>query len=435
MLAKYLYRNILWRGLLQVSAFLLNILLARHFGAAISGNIFYLASIYSLMVLLLSLSLESGITYYGIKNEVPAERLVNLSLLMGIFSAALLWGLSFFFKTAENAVRPLFDAICISFVCGNLLSTYSNSLFAARKDFVLPNIIAIAVNCLLILVMPGNGIVLRSLENDAFYYDLYFYSFLIAGISAMIFFCLKYIRVLSFRLPSADLLKKIFRYSLTAWTGNLIFFLVYRVDYFFVKRYCSSDELGNYIQVSRIAQLFFLLPTILAAVIFPLTASGNRKDMLRLLAIISRVILFLYLLACVLAGIVGQWLFPFVFGGSFDKMYGAFLYLTPGILALSMSYCITAYNAGINNLRINLVSAFIALVIIAAGNMALVHYYSINIAAAISSVGYIALLAYVMIRLKRQYDGPLSDFFIGRPGDLITLKKLLLNTIRPKDRQ
>ncbi|MCP9751440.1 lipopolysaccharide biosynthesis protein [Ferruginibacter sp. HRS2-29] len=435
MLAKYLYRNILWRGLLQLSAFLLNILLARHFGAAISGDIFYLASIYSFMVLLLSLSLESGMTYYGVKNEVPAERLVNLSLLMSILSAALLWLLSYFFKVGENGLRPLFDAICISFVCGNLLSTYSNSLFTARKDFVLPNIIAITINCLLILVMPGNGIVAQTLANDSSYYNFYFYSFLVSGIFATIFFCIKYIRILTFRLPSADFLKKIFRYSLTAWIGNLIFFLVYRVDYFFVKKYCMADDLGNYIQVSRIAQLFFLLPTILAAVIFPLTASGNRKNMLRLLAVMSRVILFVYLLACILIGISGQWLFPFIFGDSFTKMHTAFLYLTPGILALSMSYCITAYNAGVNNLRVNLISAFIALLIIAGGNLALLGYYSINIAAAVSSLGYFALLAYVMIHVKKEYDGPLSDFFIGRPTDLATLKKILLNTIRPKSRQ
>ena len=55
--------------------------------------------------------------------------------------------------------------------------------------------------------------------------------------------------------PCPPILKIVIRYSLFALMANLIYFLVNRIDYWFVEHYCSAEDLGNYIQASKLAQM------------------------------------------------------------------------------------------------------------------------------------------------------------------------------------
>ena len=63
---------------------------------------------------------------------------------------------------------------------------------------------------------------------------------------------------------------------LTALAANVVFFLVYKVDYMFVNYspVCTAADLGNYIQVSKLGQMMLIIPQIIASVVFPRTASG-----------------------------------------------------------------------------------------------------------------------------------------------------------------
>ena len=73
--------------------------------------------------------------------------------------------------------------------------------------------------------------------------------------------------------------------------ANIVFFLVYRVDYLFVNAspVCTAADLGNYIQVSKLGQLLLIIPQIIASVIFPRTASGiERKELNNTLMIMAR---------------------------------------------------------------------------------------------------------------------------------------------------
>src|SRR6202042_3662537 len=94
--------------------------------------------------------------------------------------------------------------------------------------------------------------------------------------TAMIFF-FQNISIPAVGFLSKAELRKLLRYSLFALASNIIFFLVYRVDYWFVKRFCSDNELGNYIQVSKIVQLFLILPLTIASIVFPYTAGETNK--------------------------------------------------------------------------------------------------------------------------------------------------------------
>ena len=226
--------------------------------------------------------------------------------------------------------------------------------------------------------------------------------------------------------------KLLFRYCALAFMGNLIYFLLYRVDYFFVERYCSASQLGNYIQVSKLAHLFFILPTILAAVILPVTAGGKQANIGNLLAMLSRTIFLIYLTICSLLALTVSWLFQFVFGKSFTAMYQPFLLLIPGILALSSIFTITAYFAGSNRIKINIIGSVYALLFILFGNMIFTPLFGINAAALISSIGYIVYQVYIIGVLKKEFKLPLSDFFIFKFTDIKKIGAGINDTIKNK---
>lgn len=421
---KLLYQNIFWRGLFFVSGFLLNILIARHFDAAITGWIYYLFTIFSFYTLIGSFSLESGIVYFGSKKEISLQNLVGFSLVWTL-CIAILVVVGYFLLLLFGEEIPLIKfEYALIFIAGNILLTFITGLFYAQKNYTTSNLTAIGANVLLIVLLL-NVNESSWLNNDAFIF-IYFASFLLLAIVLAVIFLLG-IPTPKMGLTNKPELKKLFRYSALAFSANVIFFLLYKIDYWFVNRYCSLEELGNYIQISKLAQMFFVLPGILAGALFPLIAGDHVKKAENTLKQLSRSIFLLYVIGCGLLILTGKWIFPFIFGDSFSGMYQPFLYLIPGILSLSTLYVLTAYFSGKNKVSVNLKGSIWALLVIVAGDAFFIPKYGIAAAAAVSSLGYIVYHIYVLYHFNRIHHSGFVDFFYFRMTDLKKLKASLKN--------
>ena len=433
--AKTLWQSFLWRSLYYISAFVVNILIARHFEASLSGSVYYLSSIYAFVVLLSSLSIESGIIYFSAKAQIPVERLFSFSILWAFFIGLITWlVILLFFKDAYNGISGQFLMVsAVLYISGNLLTTYCAGFFYAHSDFRSPNIIVVACSILLIALIPYNGRSVIPVVTNENYFYVYFGSFFVQGICMAIAARLKYIKAgLLYFITIAEF-RILFRYCALTFTGNVIFFLLYRVDYFFVERYCSAEQLGNYIQVSKLVHLFFILPTIMASAVFTMSAGEKQDGVNKLLPLISRSIFLLYAFTCLVSGLVGQWLFPFVFGASFTGMYKPFMMLIPGILALSGMFTITAYFAGKNKVKINIIAAVYAFIVILAGDIIFIPKYGIVAAAMVSSAGYIVYQIYIIASFKKEYECSAADFFIFRSSDLKQIRNAIYASLKIKN--
>ncbi len=428
-------QSIVWRGLYYVSAFIINILIARHFQASVSGAVYYLSSIYALVLLVSSLSLESGIIYFAAKKEIPVARLFNFSITWSLFiGLAGFITVYFFWGDAYPGIsKKLLIISSVTFIFGNLLTTYCTGFFYARNNFILPNCINIISPLVLIILIPYNGRSIIPAVTDENYFYIYFSSFFLQGICLAIAAKIKYIKTGMLQFLSLAQFRLLFRYCGLAFLGNIIFFLLYRVDYFFVEKYCDAGALGNYIQVSKLVHLFLILPTILASAVFPITAGGEKEDIHKLLTLLSRTIFFMYILACLVLGATGKWLFPFVFGESFIKMYQPFLWLIPGILALSGIFTLSAYFSGKNRIKVNIIGSVYALVVILAGDIIFIPRYGINAAALVSSAGYIVYQVYIISVFKKESPGSVADFFIFKVSDFRKIKNSVLNSIKKNE--
>jgi O-antigen/teichoic acid export membrane protein len=421
---KLLYQNILWRGLSLLSFFILNVGMARSFGAAASGSIFFIINFFALVLLVATVSMEAGLGYHTAKDKTVTSAPVLLSLLWAAVAAIIIWWCLPLFHISSNVALPVknFSGLSFLYVAGYLLLVFFTALFSARQNFIVPNLVATAANIVLLALLPG---VPAGKEAAAGFLENYFLVFFAQGVLLLLAFTAMYVRQPALLLPAAQF-KAIMRYSLQAFAANIVFFLVYRVDYWFVNYFCAGkDELGNYIQVSKIAQVFFILPGIAAGTVFSVTAAGQKNAMSTTVLRLSRLIFSGALSACLLLVLAGYWLFPQLFGAGFDKMYVPFLLLVPGILAIATLYPFTAYYAGKNRVAENIKGSLLALFVIIMGDLLLVPLWGINGAALVSSAGYMAYEWYILRQFKKEYAAGIRDFFIIKKEDWQQLKAML----------
>lgn len=422
--AKLFYHSIIWKGFYFLSAFILNVLIARHYQASVSGEIFYLINLYAFIILIAGISLESSMGYYVSKNEISIVKLLNFSLAWILVIA---FGLFIYMLSIKNFYTNRINILAVTFICGNLLSNYCAAMAYAKRNFFLPNIINISINISLIGILFLIKFIKPAIISDNTFIMIFFCSFLLQGIVNVFALGITYTKNWRLTFPTNVEFKKLFRFGLIAFAANIISFLLYRIDYWFVKEYCDAADLGNYIQASKLAQVFFILPGMLAGIIFPLTAGGHRQYVNDMLATISRLIFMFYIFTCGILASTGYWLFPALFGTSFKNMYIPFLLLIPGILALSTLYTLTAYYAGKNEISVNIKGASIALIFMIVADILFIPKYGINAAAIVSSVSYLVYHIYVLNTFTNEYKSSAISFFNFKFSDIQKIRNSIFN--------
>lgn len=431
-LKKLLLQSLLFRSLYFVSVLLVNVFLSRFLQASATGNLYYLTTIFGLIQLVAGLSLEAGITYFASGKIISFNKLLWLTVTWSFIVALLVLTGSFvylyYIKHSQpyDIVQYCFYSVC--YITGLLLINCCSVLFYAQDNYRLPNILLVLANAAFIFTVPFNGHNSDDkLVNMVTY--RYFLLFFLQGLVLAIAFIIKNKSWQQFGLPGLGQLKKLAKYSLTALVANVIFFLVYRVDYWFVHintASCTESDLGNYIQVSKLGQLFLIVPQIIASVIFPKSAgTAERGEINASIMIIARLFSQLFLLVIIVTLLFGNNLFTIVFGETFNRMQVPFLIIIPGIFCLSVLALLSAYFSGKGNLKVTVAGAAIALLVVIAGDYFLVPLYGIVGAAILSTIGYFVNFLYSLLRFYKDYSLSWADFFRWKKDDYRWLLSLV----------
>ena len=426
---KLLQQSLIWRIFYFATSLLLNIVLSRFLAAEGTGFVYYLSNFFSLILLIASCSIETGFTYFASNRLIDSNKLAGFGIIfIAIISAVLIFFFRFWFRYLEkdlpiNSIQ--YVEYAVFFVAGVLLNNLYTALFQAKSNFFLPNFLMGIMNMLFVIIL---------VMEKSFHYSVdemthsFFTFILLNGIVIAAVYLIKHKVGLFSALINLEKLQTLFTYSLLALTANIVFFLVYRIDFWFVKYNCSSTELGNYIQASKIGQLILVLPQIIASAMFPQTASGMlQDDVVASVIKLSRIIMQFFVLLFVFVLLFGNTIFIYVFGQSFDKMQLPLLLLVPGILCLSVLSLLSAFFGGKGMLQINLRGAVLGLFIVVLGNVMLLKYYSIQLAAIISTIGYFVNMFYSLQQFCAMNKINKSELFKWNINDWRWLMKLLFN--------
>ncbi len=428
-LNKLLQQSLLWRGFCFLTLLIVNVLLSRFLHSDGGGRIYYLTNFFSLILLLASLSMESGYTYYASSLKIDQHKLAWFSILWTVIVGMIVALLvnTFFYKISEpnNFRKEDYLLYSLEYICGILLMNFFSVLFFAQKNYFLPNLLISIINILLsVLVIVAS----KTALSPSIVIHSYFLSVLLDGIAIAVAFIWinKSYRTIS--LPSTSEFKTLIRYSILALAGNFIFFLVYRIDFWFVEHYRTQTELGNYIQASKLGQMLLIIPQILASVVFPQTAEGlNEANIKQNILTLSRLLMQFFLILMILAYFFGKFVFVQIFGSTFFSMHLPFLLLLPGILSLAILTLFSAYFGGSNRVKVNVIGASVALVFMVAGNYFFTFKYGMIAAAIISSICYSINLFYSLyVFLRTDTSFSILDFFRWQKADYLWVKQLLI---------
>lgn len=422
-LKKLLTQSIIWRSFYFFSILLINVFLSRYLQAAGTGNLYFLTIIFTFVQLILSLSADSSVIYFASGNIVERNKLITLSGVWSLVAGILMSGVVYaYFFVDASADKTLINWYCVFgflYVCGQSLTNYSVAIYYTKENYFLPNFLLGAVNIIYVLFIPGAKANHDSTHTQWLIF-FYFFTFFISGVLVFLSYVIQYKKEGAMRFPESHLFRQIIRYSLTALGANAVFFLVYRVDYLFVNYspVCTTADLGNYIQVSKLGQMMLVVPQIIAGVVFPRTASGIEPENLnKAIITIARILSQLFLLMFVVVAILGKQIFTLVFGETFNKMQLPMLILIPGIFSLSLLALLSAYFGGKGKIKINLYAAIIGLIVMIIGDFIFVPRYGIIAAAAISTLSYLANTGYSMWHFHKDFSIKWFEFFKWRKED------------------
>jgi O-antigen/teichoic acid export membrane protein len=417
-LSRLFASNLLWRGMYLFTSLLVTIFMSRFLEAYATGWLFYFISILTFLFMALSFGIDAAITYFVARNEMDTRKIQwFIGAWIFIVTIAVLAGAFLFFKEGNEFVtRYQLVAMTALFVSGNLLITFYNALFYAKHEYKTSNLVFISTNLFLLLLLLKPDFLNITASH---FISLFFFLYLLQGFLIVVLFNVQFSSKYSFQFPSAAERQKLFRYSHLAFFAGLLFYLVTRIDYWFIDYFLNDKEaMGNYIQASRLVQLFQLFPSVLAAGIFPIAASGYIQQMKAGILKLSRVIVLLYIIVLIFLVITGEWLFQFLFGGSFNKMYNVFLLLMPGLMALSLLALMAAYFAAINQIKKNINVSLAGLAVIIVADVLLIPLFGIYGAAIASSIGYLVCFVIAYIYFSRDGETTIADFLLFKKQDI-----------------
>lgn len=386
----------IWKLTFFASTFALNLAIINVLQASKSGVFYYQLNNLTIVALLLSCGIDSAINYYHATKRLSTSSLLTVSVFWSI-SVSLLFGLAYFLFCRYTAAKLTFSIYHVVYVAGVLLTTNLASLYYSVHNSKTPSLVPALVNVML-LIPVAFGII-----GEDWLYKLYFFSSVVTAFILLGLLLQKTsfgpVRHLS------DSLRRLMKYSLWVFLANIGVFLLLKIDFILVAALCTHADTGNYIQASKFAQLVFFIPILAAHSLFPAIAEGiamNSNIATKISALVP-IYFWCGICFCLLVSACGYWLFPFLYGPTFDKMFGCFLLLSPGVLAYAASFPLTPYFSGTNQNGIVTQAACIAIGIMILIDVLLIPYFSVSGAAVGCSVAYIAYFLQLWFIFKRQY--------------------------------
>jgi len=199
-----------------------------------------------------------------------------------------------------------------------------------------------------------------------------------------------------------ELWRRMLGYGARIYVAILVSFLVIRVDLFLVNTIVGREEAGVYSIAAALADGMFVLPMVIGLNLLPRVARG---DPTQASAEVFRSIAVLYGLFCLVTVPLAGPAISIIFGESYEGATSLYYWLLPGIFALGMLTILSHHFAGRGYPPQAVAFWVFALVLNVVLNLIFLPGRGAEVAAILSSVTYIILLAMHMGLFAREAGG------------------------------
>lgn len=371
----------------------INILIARALGPELKGGIDLILASSGLTVIIVGMSLTSGITYVVAHGQVDHRalfwQLMGISLLQGL-SVWLILTIILRTRFAYAFIPPGYiswGAVGISLLAfANLLGGYGRAFLSGLQRFVTTAVldllgrIFMAGATITVLIWFGRSV---GQAATAIIFGSILANYSVAALTFV--FIWPY---LDYQYASSRF-RQVWQYSLPSYAGNLVQFANYRLDVFLVAYFVGVRDVALYGVAVSIAQLLWLPSNAMQSVLFPrLSAMSEAHQKAEDAARIMRLMLLLTLIMAMVLAIIAPWLVTFLFGESFAPSLMPLWFLLPGIVMFCIANILCGYLAAIGKPQLNFLSALGGLSVTLTLDLILIPKTGIVGAAIASSVSY-----------------------------------------------
>jgi O-antigen/teichoic acid export membrane protein len=380
--------NSIYKGVYLLLQFILTILISKLSGPEGLG-IFTLVTVNAnLSSIFTSLGISSGIGFQASKNDISTRVLLKLTWLSSSIQLMLvliieiivflisgkffIWNSSWYLFGFAGII--LFFTISIS---EKYFALY-NGYFQLNKY----NLIVTTITGLIVLICSIWLFILKKVPIESI-----LIVFVFANVVQVILlhFFLSYQKK-QHNNDNISWKRDLFSYSTIAFFSNCLYFIALRVDYWIIGLFNSKEQLGYYALAVRLSQLIWILPTLLAALILPKVGKIDFKnqDLERLIRLVFSFNVF----GGLILAFSSFYLIPLIFGKEFTRSILPFCLILPGIVLLSLQIILSAYFSGKGEIKTNLVTSIVLLIVIILLDLLLIPRFGIIGASIASSFAY-----------------------------------------------
>ena len=411
-----------------------SIVVARTLGPHEKGAYDLVFSTAILLALVLGFSLPSGITFAVARKASSPRLLVVWILGIGVVQAVVAFALLAALSTTnlatslglggtEGALRvvlPLLVAVFCVAPCLRAIVVGDQRVALASWFDVLGR--AITFVLLLGVALAGLG---KAMTADHFLVAV----LVGTGLGAALYLPV----ALRTRTPTRGAgLGAVIRFSTPAYGSNVIQYLNYRVDLFFVAYFRDLREVGLYALAASLAQLVWLLSSAVGTAVFARVgaSSDEPRESAGRSAALSRNVLIVQLALAGTLAVLARPLLQVLYGTPFEPAASALWLLLPGVAVFGGATVLAAHLAGLGRPGLNLQVAGSSLVVTLALCLLLVPRFGMNGAAIASSASY-ATTWLLTARFFRGATGvPMRSACVPRRADLERLAIVVRTALR-----
>ena len=386
---------------------------ARMLGASGQGELALYTNFILLSSLLLGAGLPAGIVHFIAARKIEQKQVLSILLTVLLIGFALLLLILSILQSAtllSTFIPTLFHHNSVWFwlmllhLLLVLLNIFLSSILQAEALFGKASYILISGSITLLLLYALRYFALTGIHIPPFNWIL------LALISSQLIQLIFFLRQVYTTNPDylhleqiqIGAIRPLIQFAFLAFMTNLIQFLSYKMDIWFVNYFHGKQLTGIYALGVSLAQMLWLLPSAIQSVLYAFISTHTDRQLIVQRTIKTTRQIAVYAISAGITGyLLSIYLVPILFGEEFRESVQCIGFLFIGVVPFCLSMAVSGYFAGTGRVRINLYSAILGFIVCMAADLLLIPSYGILGAAIASSISYISTVTFLLVKFHR----------------------------------
>lgn len=426
-----LIRGFFYRLIFTVINFLVGLLIAKLAGAGQFGSLSLMIVNAAVIHIITGLGTDAAIVWHGLTgknfnhNKVFSFTVGAAALQLVIFITVA--GLFYYFTGRSllgGSKNPDIFYAGLIYFSGLVFTDKFTSLYYSQQLAALCNkLLAIAASVLFVILIAGwQGNFLPVSDKPVWVFSLFVF---IPALLLLIFYMAKF-HPAPAKLSREDL-NSFLSFSAIVFITNLVQFIAYRADYWFIDVLHDKKDVGIYAQAARFAQLLWILPGIAAGLVIPALKNEKQKLPHEDFTGLCRMVFFSHIILAAATVAAAYLIYSFFLPQEYFSGFSSLLIMLPGYVLFTITTMLAAWFSANRHLKINLSGSVICCAIILLLDWLLIPALNYKGAAIANLISYsLTTFFFIFMASKSVNAGP-KDFFLIRFADFkLFSKKVLL---------